>query len=471
MKTQLVGSPHLYSLEQSAITFFPDTEGEAVCTVTHDERGVTARTIITLPEGKSACRECTEAVDTQRNEQKAIKLSFYDAACELRNMKEPWGALTGVRPAKLARSLLESGLTKNQTRDTLKKEYRLSAEKAELCVTAGLKAYNIKRKLRERDACIYIGIPFCPSRCVYCSFISVAAGKNDEGKIEEYVQALCREIRESAEGSLFSGRTIKAVYIGGGTPAMLSPAQLIRVVAALKSAYNIPEGIEFTIEAGRPDAITKEKLHAIKLVEADRLSVNPQTTDDEVLIKIGRHHTSKEIVDTYHEAKKVGFGSINMDIIAGLPLKNEDDDGLESFCRTIDDVVSLAPENITVHTFALKRGSFLNEYHLSIPDSETVYKMLEYAEENLKAQGYEPYYLYRQKYMTGNMENIGWTKRGYESLYNICMMEELCDIISFGAGGVSKLTDGRKIKRITNHKYPKEYIYNIDEMIKRKRGE
>lgn len=249
---------------------------------------------------------------------------------------------------------------------------------------------------------------------------------------------------------------------------MLSPEQTILVANTLKESYDIPKNCEFTIEAGRPDAITVPKLEAMKLVGATRISINPQTTDDDILRVIGRRHTAEDIFKTYEDARKIGFESINMDLIAGLPKKSDADDGVDSFMRSLDDVMELDPENITVHTLAVKRGSALHERMISLPDKENVVKMLEYAQDKLTAKAYEPYYLYRQKYMTGNMENIGWTKRSFDSIYNICMMEELCDIISFGAGGVSKLTDERSLKRINNHKYAQEYIDNIDEMIKRK---
>ncbi len=472
MKLSLIGSKHDYSLIQSALTLFPSSGDDctAECVVSHSDGYVTAVTTITLPNGASAKKECRIklAEDSAADEKKAIKLSFYDAAVEIRGYSEAWGALTGVRPAKLARYIMESGLNPDATEDKLIREYRLSAAKAKLCMAAGIKAYDIKKRLDKDDACIYIGIPFCPSRCVYCSFISEAAGRDADKKLDAYVEALCREIRESSHSSLFGQKKILSVYIGGGTPAMLSPEQIILVADTLRASYDIPDGVEFTIEAGRPDAITKEKLEAMKRVGANRISINPQTTDNDILRVIGRRHTAEDIFRAYKDARNIGFDSINMDIIAGLPQKKADDDGISGFMKTIDDVISLEPENITVHTLAVKRGSTLHEHMLQIPRSEAVSEMLDYAERRLTSLDYSPYYLYRQKYMTGNMENIGWSKAGHDSIYNICMMEELCDIISFGAGGVSKLTDGRSLKRIYNHKYAQEYIDNIDEMIRRK---
>lgn len=472
MKLKLIGSEHEYSLIQSALTLFPDESDDstATCTVTCDEVKVTAVSEISLASGKSAVKKCSIDFTGNRvsDEKKAIKLSFYDAAVEIKGYSESWGALTGVRPAKLARYIMESGLTAEEAEAVLINDYRLSREKASLCMAAGVKAYDIKKKLTKDDACIYIGIPFCPSRCVYCSFISEAAGKNADKKMDAYVEALCREISESASSSLFGRKNIISVYIGGGTPAMLSPEQIILVTDTLRRSYDIPKDIEFTIEAGRPDAITVAKLEAMKEAGATRISVNPQTTDDELLRLIGRRHTAEDIFKTFEDARSVGFDSINMDLIAGLPKKNDSDDGVSSFKRTLDEVIALDPENITVHTLAVKRGSKLHEHMLSLPDKDDVLEMLEYAERELTSRSYSPYYLYRQKYMTGNMENIGWTKTGYDSVYNICMMEELCDIISFGAGGVSKLTDDRNLKRIYNHKYAQEYIDNIDEMIRRK---
>ena len=308
-----------------------------------------------------------------------------------------------------------------------------------------------------------MGIPFCPTRCAYCSFVSQSVEKS-MALIEPFLNALFKEIQATAEAVKTAGLRPVSVYFGGGTPTTLSADQLETLFTALEAAFDLSHVREITVEAGRPDTITLEKLEVLRRHRVSRVSVNPQTMDDHVLEAIGRRHTAQDIHDALALVRRVGGFQVNMDLIAGLPA-----DTVEGFCRTIDDVIKLAPENITVHTLSRKRGSSLLENEAPLPTAEDVACMLDYAQEQLVDFGFEPYYLYRQKFMSGGFENVGWTKPGAENLYNICIMEELCGIIAMGGGASTKLTaSGGRIRRMFCPKYPKEYIEKIDQLCENK---
>ena len=387
-------------------------------------------------------------------ENRLVKLAFYRAALASGLPKPEWGSLSGVRPAKLVDGYLREGLSPRAAKGRFMREYFVSGSRAQLCLDAALAAQEAARSLDERDVCLYVGIPFCPTRCAYCSFVSQSVEKSMK-LMEPFLDALLLDIRATAAETRRAGLRPVALYMGGGTPTTLSAAQLDRLCAALEREFDLSALREYTVEAGRPDTITAEKLRVLRAHGVGRVSVNPQTMSDSVLEAIGRRHTAQDIVDALALVRECGGFEVNMDLIAGLPT-----DTAGGFSRTLDAVLSLAPENVTVHTLSLKRGSGLTLAGRPLPEAGEVRAMLDEAMERLAGSGYAPYYLYRQKNMAGGFENVGWTKPGSENLYNICIMEELCSIIAMGAGGSTKLVadGGKRIKRFIAPKYPQEYI-------------
>lgn len=387
-------------------------------------------------------------------ENRLVKLAFYRAALASGLPKPEWGSLSGVRPAKLMDAYLREGLSPRAAKGRFMREYFVSGSRAQLCLDAALAAQEAAQSLDERDVCLYVGIPFCPTRCAYCSFVSQSVEKSMK-LMEPFLDALLLDIRATAAETRRAGLRPVALYMGGGTPTTLSAAQLDRLCAALEREFDLSALREYTVEAGRPDTITAEKLRVLRAHGVGRVSVNPQTMSDSVLEAIGRRHTAQDIVDALALVRECGGFEVNMDLIAGLPT-----DTAGGFSRTLDAVLSLAPENVTVHTLSLKRGSGLTLAGRPLPEAGEVRAMLDEAMERLAGSGYAPYYLYRQKNMAGGFENVGWTKPGSENLYNICIMEELCSILAMGAGGSTKLVadGGKRIKRFIAPKYPQEYI-------------
>lgn len=387
-------------------------------------------------------------------ENRLVKLAFYRAALASGLPRPEWGSLSGVRPAKLMDAYLREGLSPRAAKGRFMREYFVSGSRAQLCLDAALAAQEAARSLDERDVCLYVGIPFCPTRCAYCSFVSQSVEKSMK-LMEPFLDALLLDIRAAAAETRRAGLRPVALYMGGGTPTTLSAAQLDRLCAALEREFDLSALREYTVEAGRPDTITAEKLRVLRAHGVGRVSVNPQTMSDSVLEAIGRRHTAQDIVDALALVRECGGFEVNMDLIAGLPA-----DTAGGFSRTLDAVLSLAPENVTVHTLSLKRGSGLTLAGRPLPEAGEVRAMLDEAMERLAGSGYAPYYLYRQKNMAGGFENVGWTKPGSENLYNICIMEELCSILAMGAGGSTKLVadGGKRIKRFIAPKYPQEYI-------------
>ena len=387
-------------------------------------------------------------------ENRLVKLAFYRAALASGLPKPEWGSLSGVRPAKLMDAYLREGLSPRAAKGRFMREYFVSGSRAQLCLDAAIAAQEAARSLDERDVCLYVGIPFCPTRCAYCSFVSQSVEKSMK-LMEPFLDALLLDIRATAAETRRAGLRPVALYMGGGTPTTLSAAQLDRLCAALEREFDLSALREYTVEAGRPDTITAEKLRVLRAHGVGRVSVNPQTMSDSVLEAIGRRHTAQDIVDALALVRECEGFEVNMDLIAGLPT-----DTAGGFSRTLDAVLSLAPENVTVHTLSLKRGSGLTLAGRPLPEAGEVRSMLDEAMERLAGSGYAPYYLYRQKNMAGGFENVGWTKPGSENLYNICIMEELCSILAMGAGGSTKLVadGGKRIKRFIAPKYPQEYI-------------
>ncbi len=373
-----------------------------------------------------------------------------------------WGILTGIRPVKLVKEMILSG--DSDPVSTFISTYDVSKEKAELSYDIAKREIKVMQDLQENDIGLYIGIPFCRSRCAYCSFITDAC-VNHEELFEPYVKQLIKEIEYSKSIIDKGGFNVVAAYMGGGTPTAL-PAELIDLILSAVTKM-FPDIKEFTVEAGRADTITYEKLLAIKNNGITRICINPQTLNDDILKVIGRRHTVADFVDCYNMAKELGFKHINTDLIAGLPTDN-----IDNFKKTVDNIVKMDPSSVTVHTLSVKRGSVIHEKPelYPLPSAEDVYEMINYSYSALTVNGYNPYYLYRQKNMLGNLENIGYAKNGYESIYNIMMMEETSTIISLGAGGVSKTVNHKEksINRVFNFKEPHNYINGIDEILGRK---
>lgn len=388
---------------------------------------------------------------------RGLKLSFYQAGTALLGREPAWGALTGVRPVKLPTRVLTAGGTLEAARAELEEEYRVSPARAGLALDCARATLAVRERLGPEEVSLYVGVPFCPTRCAYCSFVSADVGRT-LGLLEPYTQALCREVAAAGAGLRRAGRKVRSVYFGGGTPTTLSADQLHRVMSALEDHVDLSGCTEYTVEAGRPDTITAEKLSVLRAHGCDRVSVNPQSMSPDVLRAIGRAHTPEDILRAWDLVAQAGFPVRNMDLIAGLPADSE-----AGFRDSLDRVLALGAENVTVHTLALKKGSRLMLEGSGLPDGEAVAAMLDYAWQTLRTAGYVPYYLYRQKYMSGGFENVGWCRPGTESIYNICMMEELHSILSLGSGGVTKLiSPGGGITRLSNPKYPKEYIEHID---------
>lgn len=468
MKLQFTGHDYRYAVEQSLLAFFPherpvyDGEDANTARVALTVEGGTARAVTTLTvDGKTASgtseADVAQASDEYQRErllQRAVKLSFFESARALTGAVPAWGALTGIRPAKLAAGLLEEGRTEPETDAILRDVYFVSASRRALCLPCAKAGLEAKRGLREDEISLYVGIPFCPTRCAYCSFVSNSVEKSFH-LVEPYLQALLSEADSAARMVRELGLKVKSFYMGGGTPTTLTAEQMDRLLACLNEKFRLPEAIELTVEAGRPDTITAEKLAVLKKNGVTRVSVNPQSMNDEVLAAIGRRHSGDDVRAAMELAAGAGFPHVNMDLIAGLPSDTPD-----RFRRTLDEVIAFGTDNITIHTLSLKKGSRITLEGTRIPTVEEVSAMLDYAAAALRRAGFTPYYLYRQKYMSGSFENVGWSKPGGTGWYNIYIMEELHTILSLGAGGSTKMVDpGRNhIERVFNLKYPLEYI-------------
>ena len=465
MKLTLIGHEDRYAVEQLQMSLFPaGSEVEATSALHRGNTWLTATASITY-QGRTATasRRIKAAGETVRLRRRALQQSYYLAAIQLLPGLPAWGALAGVRPTKItSKHMLEGGTAKSADK-LLKDVYYVTPERRKLAVDCSVSTVNAAKLLDPNDLSLYVGIPFCPTRCTYCSFVSRTIGKKTE-LLDPYLHALLKEIQVSGKLLADSGKKVRTIYIGGGTPTSLNASQMACLLDAIRDHFDLSRCIEFTVEGGRPDTLDEQKLRTIFDHGADRMSINPQTMEDHVLRACGRPHKAADVVRAFREAEAAGFKAINMDLIAGLP-----QDSIDGFRRSLDAVAALNPSNITVHTLALKKGADLFEKRANLPSAGEVTAMVAYANETLAALGYKPYYLYRQKYMSGSFENVGWSRDGLDCLYNIYMMEEVHTILSLGGGGMNKVNfpDG-SLQRFHNPKFPEQYIEMIDDVCKQK---
>ena len=475
MKLTFRGHDDRYAVEQSLLAFFPEErpvyegeDGPRHAEVTLHQGAVYATGVTALTyDGKTARASArvslagaADEYERERLRQRALKLSFFRAARDITGATPSWGALTGIRPAKLVRTMLEEGYTPARADRELRDVYCVSPARRRLALESAQAGLRAKRDLKPNDISLYIGIPFCPTRCAYCSFVSASVEKSF-ALIPPYLEALTAEVEAAGRMVKETGLRIKSFYMGGGTPTTLSAGQMDALLTAVNKAFDLSGCAEYCIEAGRPDTIDREKLQVLLDHGADRISVNPQSLEPRVLRAIGRQHSPEDIEKAMTLATSMGFPHVNMDLIAGLPA-----DTPEGFRRTLDRCLTFGADNITVHTLSLKKGSRILLEGLPIPTAEEVAEMLDYADPALRARGFAPYYLYRQKYMSGSFENVGWCISGAEGLYNIYIMEELHSILSLGAGGSTKMVDAahNRIERVFHPKFPLEYIQRPEKL-------
>lgn len=465
-----------YEYEKLARVFFPDqkmneSESDDPNALRIEVRWQGRELSSRLKLGESEYYDEAIAPEDKADDKNYCELTIAQLLCKqliaLTGFNPPWGLLTGIRPMKLLR-MLTRDYGKEAAERRFKDEYLVSDKKIALSRRTIIGEDKILSMSRDNSFSLYISVPFCPSRCSYCSFVSQSV-EHAAKLIPEYTELLVKELKITADIASSLGLHLESVYMGGGTPTTLSAEQLERVLTATAEYFDMSDIKEFTVEAGRPDTVTPEKLAAIKRSGVGRISINPQTLNDDILRSIGRRHTVAQVYEAMNMAKAAGFDNINMDLIAGLQ-----GDTLESYMHTIDGVISLDPASITVHTLAMKRSARLVTERMAAYNAEGLLaaQMLDYGEKRLTESGYDPYYLYRQSGMVGNLENVGWSKPGYEGVYNVFIMDETHTILAVGGGAVTKLKQPHvnNIERIFNYKYPYEYISRFDEMIERKKG-
>ncbi len=485
MNIRNVGHSMKYEAECVAMLFFPDekivteqlpdttpapTEQED-CIENRFENNV-MRVTLCLNGEKTVMEQQVPSTPSSAYEEAEFIMCdlMYQLLCKATGVTSAWGMITGVRPVKLFHRRLDAGKSPEETGKEFSEHFHVSPEKIELALQTARHEAPILKEATDDTFSLYVSIPFCPSRCSYCSFVSHdIASKRAKEILPIYVDKLCEELEEIGKKIKNTGLTLTTVYFGGGTPTILSAEQLDKICTSVEKNFDLSRLKEYTVEAGRPDTITREKLKVLRKHNISRISINPQTLNDDVLVAIGRKHTAQEIVDCFHMAREEGFDNINMDLIAGLP-----GDTVAGFCSTIDRIIKLDPENVTVHTLSIKRsaklGASWEERKKALELAQQVGEMVSYAQKNLMENSFMPYYLYKQRNTLGNLENTGYCKKGCEGRYNIYIMDETQTIIAAGGGAVSKLKSNRtgKLERIFNYKYPFEYVEHFDEILKRK---
>ena len=444
----------------------PENAGEALLkiSVIYKEQEIAVR----FEKDGQVVKEDTEAVEYEKNRKETknhLKYRVYRMLSDYTGTTLPWGTLTGIRPTKIPMALLEQGMSNRDIADYMRKTYLISPAKTSLGISIANRERHILRDIDyDNGYSLYVGIPFCPSICLYCSFSSSPLSVWKK-KVDDYLDALCKEIAYGAE--IYKERQLDTVYIGGGTPTTLEPEQLDRLLTEIKRHFDLSKVQEFTVEAGRPDSITREKLEVIKKHPVTRISINPQTMNQKTLEIIGRRHTVEETKAAFLLARELGFDNINMDLIVGLP-----GEGKDEVEYTLQEIKKLDPDSVTVHSLAVKRAARLNMFKDQYKEMSFINNMeiMDMTEKACMSSGLFPYYLYRQKNMAGNFENVGYSLPGKACLYNILIMEELATIVACGAGTTTKVvfpSENRR-ERCENVKEVEQYISRIDEMIGRK---
>lgn len=470
----IIGHDFAYEMECLVRLFFPgvsltltteqgDHTGDVLVTqcVAHADQHWRLFVSVCLEGITDEAEASLPAEISENRREKALARLLYGILAKRCGKQPPWGILTGIRPVRLYRSIAQHTA---DARMFMQQEYLLNDEKMRLVTEIAAIQERLIAQKKPNGFSLYISIPFCPSRCLYCSFISHDI-KGAAKLVPDYVRLLCEEIRLTGEIARRQGLCLQTVYIGGGTPTTLTAEQLQEIMQVVQESFDCSQLLEYTVEAGRPDTVTPQKLAVLRQMGADRISINPQTMDDRVLQMIGRDHTALQIQTAFRWAREAGFANINMDLIAGLP-----GDTQATFRDTLHSVLALEPENITVHTLTVKRSSRLREHGEQFAEpSLDVAALLQYSSQALFPAGYRPYYLYRQKGTVQNLENVGWARTGTEGFYNIYIMEELQTILAVGAGASTKIcrADG-SLQRIYNYKFPYEYIAQFEEIKKRK---
>ncbi len=475
MKVFLDSPINKYYVQTLGMIFFPGEHfaeneeikpGEPVLSVRtqEEEQGVRAFATVSIDD-KSESAEYFAEFCADRTKERVLKLSIGGAVLAAANAlvgyRPAWGMMIGVRPSKIASEMLDAGYSKTKVKRILNSDYLVIPKKAALATSIALTERNIIGKPSPKDCSVYISIPFCPTRCSYCSFVSYTS-KRLLSLIPEYLDKLKKDIRFNFETIRTLGLNVRTVYIGGGTPTILDEKQLEDLLAFIANETDVAALEEFTLEAGRPDTITYEKFAIAKKYGVTRVSVNPQSLCDRLLESVGRNHTSEEFFRAFEDARKAEIKTVNVDLIAGLP-----GDDFKTFAYTFDEVLKLRPENITVHTFCVKKSAELlrKDSNVFSIRGGSVGKCVDYSQIKSDQAGYIPYYMYRQKNTVGNYENVGFSLPGHEGIYNIYMMEEIHSIFAAGAGAVGKLVDNttdncnkREIERLFHQKYPYEYL-------------
>lgn len=429
-----------------------------------DENLYIAKAKVTLGE-KSAEGEIKATLFSPEKRQISdlVKKSVFFACKKLSDMPTPWGISTGIRPAKTARMMLDENKTDEEILRYMEKEFFVTPKKARLSLDVAKTEFELLKNREENTVSLYLGVPFCPTRCAYCSFISQAVAHNQKF-VKPYVEALLKEIEETSRMAESFGYKAETIYFGGGTPTTLSPEDLDKLIKRVKNCFDVASLREFTVEAGRPDTFSDEMLSVLWENGVNRISINPQTMNQKTLDKIGRRHSVEDTIRAFEMTKKYNF-SINADLIAGLP-----DESTEDFKKTVEEVCALSPHAVTVHTMYLKRAARLISDFEKLRFAKDMDSMVQLSYDYLTEKGYNPYYLYKQKNTLGNLENVGFSKQGHESLYNIFIMEEIQTILAMGGGASTKMVKGDRIERVFNPKEASDYINRIDEIIEKKKA-
>ena len=476
MPIVLIGNSFKYEIEAVCKLFFhtqrfdfsdniADANGDdfIIAACNNSERETTLSAKISLNGGVDHDEKILPPDTDKKTAEHELCRIIYHILCRKTGITPPWGLMTGIRPVKKVTELMAQGFSHDEIKERLENRYELSSKKFRLAYATAVNQLPILNNIDHHAASLYVSIPFCPTRCSYCSFVSHSMDSAIK-LMPEYVAALCKELEILGRMVREIGTKIDTVYFGGGTPTSISAEDIRRIMESVAQNFDLDSIREYSFEAGRPDTITEEKLRVIKELGADRISVNPQTLNDDVLRVIGRRHSGKDAIKAFELARKIGFDNINTDLIAGLPTESA-----ESFRNTLDTICDLSPESITVHTLTVKRSARLFENgneNMSNPAAE----MVDYSIDKLMNEGYLPYYMYRQKNTVDNLENVGYAKKGYESQYNIFIMDDTQTILGAGCAASTKLVypDGL-ITRVHNYKFPYEYINRFNQLMEKKK--